>query len=79
MHVTAAQDGAGGLPGAAHLPEDGVRDPPLPPLGEAALPCSSPLTEGGSWPLAGAGGGLVERVVWLGLSSPEVTTRCGEA
>lgn len=80
LHVTAAQ--REGLQGAAHLPGDGVTGSPSPPLGEAPPSWSSPLTEAAFAALPSvlsvADGGLVETAVELVLSSPELTTRCGD-
>lgn len=76
------EDAAGELWGAAHLPAGGVPDSSAPPLGEAALPSTSPLTEAvimaPSCSLSVAVAGLMEIVVELVSSSPEETRSRGD-
>lgn len=73
-----------GLQGS-HPPDEGVSNPPLPPLGEAPPRRCSPLTEVVlvalvvlSWVPSEAEAGLVDMAVELVLSSPEGTRWCGE-
>lgn len=78
------EDAAVGVWGAAHLPADGVPDSSAPPLGEAALPSTSPLTEAVimvlscSPSVAVAVAGLMEIVAELVSSSPEETRSRGD-